>query len=216
MKSHIGLHCVAMNYTTLATDEIITKTSEALAERHVSVTVVENRAAALDKIRELVPASASIMNGSSRTLEEIGYIELLKSGTHAWTNPKDAILAEKDPTKQALLRKQSVISDYYVGSVHALSQNGEIVIASNSGSQLPHIVFTSPNVIFVVSTQKITPTLSDALDRLEKHVIPLEDARMKSVGYPGTYQSKTLIFRGEHPVMGRKFHVIFVKEALGF
>lgn len=115
-----------------------------------------------------------------------------------------------------MLRKQSVVSDFYVGSVHALSENGEIVIASNSGSQLPHIVFTSPNVIFVVSTQKIMPTLSDALERLEKHVVPLEDARMKSVGYPGTFLSKTLIFRGEHPVMGRKFHVIFVKEALGF
>lgn len=205
-----------MSYTTLASDETISKTSAALAERHVSVSIAENRVAALEKIRELVPAGASVMNGSSRTLEEVGYIELLKSGDHPWVNPKDAILAEKDPEKQMGLRKQSALSDYYIGSVHALSEKGEIVIASNSGSQLPHIVFTSPNVIFVVGTQKITPTLSGALDRLEKHVIPLEDTRMKSVGYPGTFQSKTLIFRGEHPIMGRKFHLIFVKEALGF
>lgn len=205
-----------MNYTTLASEEAIKKTTEALQKRHVAVSVVQNRGEALQQIRDLVPPHASVMNGSSRTLEEIGYIELLKSGNHGWTNPKDAILAEKDPEKQAILRKQSAISDYYFGSVHALSEDGEIVIASNSGSQLPHVVFTSTNVVFVISTQKIMPTLSDALKRLEEHVVPLEDARMKSVGYPGTFQSKTLIFRGEHPAMGRKFHVIFVKEALGF
>ncbi len=205
-----------MNYTTLASDEAVTKASEALAKRHISVSVVEDRARALEKIRELVPAGVSIMNGTSRTLEDVGYVALLKSGTHPWKNAKDAILAEKDPDKQAELRKQSAISDYYVGSVHALSENGEIVIASNSGSQLPHVVYTSPNVIFVVSTQKLMPTLADALSRLEEHVVPLEDERMKSLGYPGTFQSKTLIFRGEHPVMGRKFHLIFVKEPLGF
>lgn len=205
-----------MNYTTIPTEEIIKKTILALAERHIVASVVETRAEALAKVRELIPDGASVMNGASKTLEEIGYLEMLKSGGHPWENPKEAILAEKDPVKQALLRKQSAISDYYVGSVHALSENGEIVIASNSGSQLPHVVYTSPNIIFIVGAQKIIPTLSDALKRLEEHVVPLEDARMKSVGYPGTFLSKTLIFRGENPVMGRKFNLIFVKEALGF
>lgn len=205
-----------MNYTTIPKDEIIEKTITALGERHVSASVVANRTEALQKIRELIPDGVTVMNGASRTLEEVGYLELLKSGNHPWVNPKDAILAEKDPVKQALLRKQSVISDFYIGSVHALSEDGEVVIASNSGSQLPHIVFTSTNVVFVVGAQKIMPTLGDAIKRLEEHVVPLEDARMKGVGYPGTFQSKTLIFRGESPMMGRKFHLIFVKEALGF
>ncbi len=205
-----------MNYTTIADNAIIQKTLTALEGRHISASVVETGQEALEKIRSLIPEGATVMNGASKTLEEIGYLELLKSGGHPWENPKEAILSEKDPEKQAILRKHSVVSDYYLGSVHALSTDGEIVIASNTGSQLPHIVYTSPNIIFVVGAQKITPTLADALKRLEEHVIPLEDARMKSVGYPGTFQSKTLIFRGESPMMGRKFNLIVVKEALGF
>ena len=126
------------------------------------------------------------------------------------------ILAEKDPAKQAVLRKQSVVSDFYLGSVHALSENGEMVIASNSGSQLPHLAFTSPNIILVVGEQKLVPTLSDALKRVEEHVIPLEDERMKGAYGFGTLWAKTLIMHKENPAIGRTVRVLIVKESLGF
>jgi hypothetical protein len=100
--------------------------------------------------------------------------------------------------------------------VHALAATGEMIIASNTGSQLPHIVFTSPNLVFVVGTQKITPTLDEALKRLQEHVVPLEDERMKGVYGVGTAVNKILAFQGENPMLGRKVRVILVKEALGF
>jgi L-lactate utilization protein LutC len=128
----------------------------------------------------------------------------------------DAILAEKDPAKQAMLRKQSVISDYYLGSVHALSATGELVIASASGSQLPHLVFTSPNIILVVSTQKITSNVEQALKRVKEHVFPLENARMQAAGASGSVLAKTLILSREPAFMSRKVHIILVKEKLGF
>ena len=156
------------------------------------------------------------MNGSSRTLDEIGFVQYLKDGKHDWHNLHEAILAEKDPAKQALLRKQSVLSDFYLGSAHAIAETGEIVIASNSGSQLPHLVFTSPNIILVVGAQKITPDFETAVARLKEYVYPLEDVRMKKVGMGGSFISKTLILNKEQSFMGRKFHVIFVNEILGF
>ena len=207
---------VSKSYTELASDESIAKTSTALTERNIEVIIVTTKEEALAKIKEVIPQGASVMNGASRTLEEIGYIEYLQSATHGWKNLKDVILAEKDSIKQAEVRKQSVLSDFYLGSVHAVAETGEIVIASNTGSQLPHIVFTSPNIIFVVSTQKITPTISDALKRVEEYVLPLEDKRMHDLYGVGTMLSKELIFRGENPKLGRKFHLIFVKEKLGF
>ena len=156
------------------------------------------------------------MNGASRTLEEVGYIEYLKSGTHGWNNLHEAIVTETDPAKQAVLRKQSVISDFYLGSVHALTETGELLIASNTGSQLPHLVYTSPNIILVVSTKKIVPTLSDAFSRIEEHVVPLEDVRMKSVYGYGTTYTKTLVLHSENPALGRSVKVILVTEDLGF
>ena len=205
-----------MNYDQLANQQVIDKTITSLAERNIEAMVVGNKIEAMEKIKSLIPSGASVMNGSSRTLEEIGYVDYLKAGQHSWNNLHEAVLAEQDKVKQAILRKQSVISDYYLGSVHALAETGEIVIASNTGSQLPHVVYTSPNIIFVVGTQKIVPTLSDALKRLEEHVVPLEDERMMQAYNMHTNQSKVLILRYEAPFNGRKIKLLLVKEKLGF
>src|SRR3989344_8255971 len=156
------------------------------------------------------------MNGSSTTLQQIGFVEYLKEGKHSWNNLHETVLLEQDSQKQRLLRRHAVVSDSYVGSVHAISETGELVIGSNSGSQLPHLVYTSPNIILVVSTKKITPTLLDALERLEKYVKPLEDERMKGVYGVGTTLSKILILRREPKNHGRNIKILLVKEDLGF
>ncbi len=205
-----------MKYNILAPADSINKTIKTLTERGFSPESVASGVEALSRIKELIPVGASVMNGSSRTLDEIGFVKYLKEEAHGWSNLHEAILAEKDPVKQTALRKQSVLSDFYLGSAHAIAETGEIVIASNSGSQLPHLVFTSPNIILVIGTQKITPNLDTAVARLKEYVYPLEDARMKEVGMGGSYISKTLIINKEQPFMGRKFHVIFVNEILGF
>jgi L-lactate utilization protein LutC len=205
-----------MDFTSLASDETIATTSAALAANSFLPQVLNTKEEALEKIKELIPEGASVMNGASETLHAIGYIDLLKSGQHKWNNLHDAVLAETDTVKQAALRKQSVLSDFYLGSAHALTEKGEIVVASNTGSQLPHLAFTSPNIILVVGAQKITPTISDAFRRIDEKVIPLEDVRMKGVYGYGTLHAKTLILHKENPAMGRKVHVIIVKESLGF
>lgn len=205
-----------MDYTALPSRDSIEKTAQNLKERNVEAVILETKADALEKIKQLIPAGASVMNGSSRTLEEIGFIDYLKSDTHGWKNLHADIVAETDPIKQAQLRKQAVLSDFYLGSVHALAETGEFIIASNTGSQLPHIVFTSPNLIFVVGTQKITPSLDEASRRVQNHVVPLEDARAMVAYKVHTRLSKELIFSYENPVMGRKVYLLLVNEKLGF
>jgi L-lactate utilization protein LutC len=205
-----------MEYNKLATTESVQKTIEALGRRNVEAFAVESGALALEKIKELIPQGVSIMNGSSVTLEQIGFVDYLKGEKHGWNNLHKAIIEEKDPAKQALLRNQSSLSDYYLGSVHALVETGEFIIASNTGSQLPHVVFTSPNLIFVVSTKKIVPTLSDAMNRLSEHVIPLENAHIQKLYGRDTMLSKIVIFEHENPMMKRKVRMILVNEDLGF
>ena len=205
-----------MKYDTLATVDSINKTTKALTEEGFLPESVASGVEALSRIKELIPAGASVMNGSSRTLDEIGFVKYLKEETHGWNNLHEAILAEKDPAKQMALRKQSVLSDFYLGSAHAIAETGEIVIASNSGSQLPHLAFTSPNIILVVGAQKITSDVDTAISRLKEYVFPLEDARMKEAGMGGSFISKVLILNREQAFMGRKVHILFVNEKLGF
>lgn len=206
----------SMNYKTLASAETIKKTIDALKKRGIEAVAVNNHAEALEKVKSLIPKGASVMNDSSRTLEEIGFVDYLKSGSHGWKNLHEEILKEKNPARQAVLRNQAVLSDYYLGSVHAIAETGQLVIASNSGSQLPHVVFTSPNLIFVAGTQKITPDLETALLRVREYVLPLEDKRMKDVGMGGSAISKLLVFEREPAFMNRKVHIILVNKKLGF
>ena len=207
---------MAKNFNKLASSDIVTKTKATLLERGFLPESVSTGAEALEMIKTMIPTGASVMNGSSRTLEQIGFINCLKEGKHGWNNLHENIIAEKEPSKQALLRKESITSDYYLGSVHSLTEMGELVIASNSGSQLPHLAFTSQNIILIVGTQKITQNLDEAISRVKEYVFPLEDARMKEVGMGGSFISKLLILNKEQPFMGRKFHIILVNEKLGF
>ncbi|HUD03148.1 MAG TPA: LUD domain-containing protein, partial [Candidatus Paceibacterota bacterium] len=144
-----------MDYNTLASKESVAKTAEALAARGWLVATVETKEAALEEIKKLIPQGASVMNGSSTTLQQIGYIDYLKAGTHGWVNLHEAILKEADKEKQAVLRKQSAMSDFYLGSAHAVTQDGELLIASASGSQLPALAFDAKNIILVAGAQKI-------------------------------------------------------------
>ena len=205
-----------MTYDKIASTESITKKTTALKANGFNPIIVNTKEEALAKIKELIPAGASVMNGSSQTLSQIGFVDYLKAGQHGWNNLHEAIIKETDETKKAELRKQSSLSDFYLGSAHALSENGELIIASASGSQLPHLVFTSQNIILVIGSQKIAPTLEESIKRLREYVLPLENNRMKEVGMGGSILAKILILEKEPSFMGRSFNVILVNDILGF
>ena len=202
--------------TINTTDKVILKAVQSLKERNFDAEVLATKEEALSRIKELIPAGSSVMNGSSRTLEQIGFTDYLKAGRHGWDNLHLKVLAEKDPVKQGLLRKQATVSDFYLGSVQALTEEGEMLIVSNTGSQLPGIAFNSPNLIFVVGEQKIVPDLSAAFKRIKEQVIPLENENIQKKYGINTTWAKTLILHRENPMMGRKVKVLIVKENLGF
>jgi len=204
-----------MSYDKLPSKEKIKETMKALEKRGVTAELVETKEEALSKLKGLIPPGSEIMLGGSKTLEQIGFIDLLKSKKHPWRNLKDEVLIEKDPKKQWELRKKSVTADYFLGSVHAVAETGEVLIASASGSQIPSYAFSSDNVIWVVGAQKIVQTLEDGFRRLREYVLPLEDKRVKSIGQSGSTIGKILLFEREtNP--NRKITLIFVNEKLGF
>ena len=115
------------------------------------------------------------------------------------------------------MRREGTLAEYYLGSVNALAESGELVFASGSGSQLPAYAFTSRNVIWVAGAQKITPSLEDAVRRVREYVLPLEDQRQKSIGnQAGSRINRMLIMEGEPAYLRRNLRLILVNQALGF
>ncbi len=205
------------NYTTLPDTDRLQKTIEAVKARGIAVELVEKKEDALAKLEKMIPPGSTVMTPGSVTLQQIGFEELLKSGKHPWRNFKAEILAEKDPVRQTALRKEATLSEFYVGSVHAIAESGEIVIASATGSQLSPYAFSSRNVIWVAGAQKIVPTLEDAIRRVREHVLPLEDQRMKSVGIAsGSFIGKLLIFEREAAYLRRTVTLLLVNQMQGY
>ncbi len=87
------------DWEQLAKEETIAQTMEALRSRGIKVELVLTKQEALRRLTEMIPSGAEITTGWSTTLQEIGFVDRLKSGNHHWKNLKDHVLAEKDPAK---------------------------------------------------------------------------------------------------------------------
>ena len=204
-----------IDYSSLASPETVARTVEALRARGIKVTIVDTSAEALAKIYEIIPSGATIMLGMSQTLQEIGLETQLINKQHPWINLKDEIVAEQDPARQMELRLKSILAPWYLGSVQAIAETGEMLVASGSGSQLPSYTYTSPNVLWVAGIQKIVPTLADGLRRIHEYSLPLEHIRMQKLGRPGAFLSKILIIERESDRSGRNPNLILVNERVG-
>ncbi len=203
-----------MSFDTPASDESLSKAVKGLLSRKISVEVVEDRTEALAKLIDLIPPDSEIMTGGSVTLEQIGLTDLLISSTNPWINVKDRIFAQKDEVAREDLRKEASASPYYLASAHALTEDGIIVQASYTGSQIPAYSYLCPHAILVVGSQKIVPTEADALKRVREYALPLEDLHQKGLGNKGSAINKLLITYGD--VSPGRITVIIVREKVGF
>lgn len=206
-----------MDYDTLPAQERVQRTLDSVNARGIRAELRETKEAALERVQALIPPGCVVMTGGSVTLQQIGFEEILISGNHPWRNFKADLLAEKDPVKQSAMRREGTLAEFFLGSVNALAETGELVFASGSGSQLPGYAYTSRNVIWVVGAQKIAPALEDALRRVREYVLPLEDQRQKSLGNKaGSRINRILIIEGEPAYLRRNLTLILVNEILGF
>jgi hypothetical protein len=100
-----------------------------------------------------------------------------------------------------------------VNSAHAVTQDGQVVITSASGSQIGPIASGAGRLILVVGSQKIVPDLDAAFRRIKDYVFPYEDARLRETLGIGTKITRTLIL--EQDFMPGRTTIILVREPIG-
>jgi len=203
-----------MGWDKISGEEELNEAVDSLTQRGVRVIVVDNKDEALEKVKELVPRGVSVANGSSTTLVQIGFVDFLQGGKHEWNNLHEQVLKEKDPLKQADLRRKMDTADYFLGSVNAISKNGELVACDQSGSRVSAYPFAAKNLLLVAGCQKITSNLEEAMKRVREYVFPLENERAKKVYGSGTALGKWVIIENEK--IPNRTTLILVKEKLGF
>jgi len=185
-----------------------------LAENGFDVTVVDSAPEALETIQSQIPAGASVMNGHSTTLEEIGFTEYLSDGDHEWESLPDQIWSIDDDAERQAARRESQTADYFLGGVNAIAQTGELVAADRSGSRIGAYPFAAGNVVIVSGVNKIVEDLDAAFDRLESVAYPLENERAKDAYGVESAIAKQLVFRRE--LEEGRTSVVLVRDQLGY
>jgi len=201
-------------YIKIPDKEELQEAVEAIKSRGINVIVVDNKEQALEKIIELIPKGMEVSNGSSTTLNEIGFIDYLKSKKHGWRNLHEEILKEKDIAKQMDLRRKSITAEYFLGSVNAIAKSGELVACDASGSRVTAYPFAAKNLILVAGIQKITKNLDEAIKRIREHVYPLENKRAQEAYGVSSTIGKWIII--EREIIPNRTTLILIKEKLGF
>jgi hypothetical protein len=203
---------MARDYARPVSEDELTTARAALEKNGFKVQIVEDLSAAKQTVLDLIPQGADVFTATSVTLEEAGLAEEFNnSGRYDSARQRFAPLIQRGKELEA--RQIGSASDYAVGSVHAVTLEGHVLIASARGSQLPNYVFGANHVIWVVGAQKIVKDLDEGLDRIEKHSFPLEDVRAQAAYGSGSSIDKIVIYRKERR---QRVTIILMKQAIGY
>lgn len=189
------------------------KTAKALRERGIEVFIVKNRDEAKAKAISLIKEGSEVLALTSMTLDQCGISkEIEESGRYI--SLRRRISSVPDKAERDRIRRQSSACEFAIGSVHAVSEEGEVFVASQSGSNIAPYSFCASHIVWVVGGQKIVKDRGQALERLYEHCLPLENERaMKAYGF-GSSINRIFIFEKEPDQ--KRIKLIFVKEKLGF
>ena len=199
-------------FTTLPDEPALASAVTALEEHGFSVEVVDDLDAARQTVLARIPHGSSVMTNTSVTLAETGIADAIND-EGPYDSARNRMFALDFATQAQQMKAIGGQPDYALGSVHAITRDGTLVIASASGSQLASYAWGAANVIFVVGAQKLVPTLEAAHERVYQHSLVLEDARAIAAYGQRSPEGKIPEIRQELP--GR-IHVVLVRQAVGF
>src|SRR5258706_1388289 len=200
-------------FSKLASDKQIERTTQALEANGIHTLVAANGDEAQKMVFDLLPEGAEVFTATSQTLETLGITDVVdKSGRYEALRPK--MFAMDRETQGREIRKLGATPEYILGSVHAVTEDWRVLIASISGTQLAPYAATAANVIWVVGAQKLVKDSDEGMRRIEEYALPLEDQRVFQAYGIHSGVNKVLIVNKE--ISPDRITIIIVKESLGF
>jgi len=201
-----------LDFASPASDQDLDALAERLRERNFEVVIVQSGEEAKAEVQKRIPDGARVHSGKSKTLEDAGlFQEFMENERYDFVRRTTMKMDQR--TQRDEMRKLGAAPDVMVNSAHAVTEAGQIVITSASGSQIGPIASGAGKLILVIGSQKIVPDLDTAFRRIREHVFPYEDARLREQLGVGTKITRTLIL--ESDFMPGRTTVILVRQPIG-
>lgn len=200
------------NWSIMPNNKEIEKTISSLKANGVDCILAFSKEDAVQKALEIIPKKSEVFTMTSVTLDSLGISKKINDSGE-YISVRKIINDGKKSDKE--INQLGATPDFAIGSLHALTQDGKLIIASYTGSQLPAYVYGAKKVIFMVGIQKIVKNLEDGINRIYEYALPLESERAKKAyGVSGSEVNKILIINKEFTP--NRIMIIFVPEKIGF
>jgi hypothetical protein len=200
-------------FGTAADDARVSRTAAALAVNGIRTLRAADGEEAKRIVLGLVPDGSQVHSGASQSLDASGIIAEIE-GSSGYEALRPRIWSLDRDTQADEIRRLSASPDVMLGSVHAVTETGALLVASMSGSQLGPYASGAGRVILVVGTQKIVADLDEGLSRINDYSLPLEDARAQAAYGIRSAVNKILIINRE--IVPERLTVVLVAEPIGF
>lgn len=214
------------------TREHMEQTAAALRRNNMDAYCVDTKEEAVATLKSLLKTGDSVGVGGSRTLDELGVIDLLRGGDYRFIDRYEPGLTPEQ------LREKYVAAlgaDVFLCSSNAVTMNGELYNVDGLSNRVAALCYGPRLVVLVVGKNKIVPDLKAAEHRVKTIAAPLNSQRLHCDTYcrtqnacmqaDGAYctdgcQSPariccTYVITAWQRVVGR-IKVILVDENLGF
>jgi LUD domain len=203
---------MAATYTAPASIDELGALAERLRERNFEALIVETAGEARQAVLDRIPVGVTIHSGKSKTLDDLGISQVLMDSDR-YDFVRKRLFKMDRQTQAREIRQLASAPDLMLGSVNAITKDGQLVASSATGSQLGPFASGAGQLILVVGSQKIVKDLDEALARIRDYVQPYEDQRLREQAGIGTILARILIL--ERDFRPGRTTIVLVREAVG-
>ena len=143
----------AASYTAPASTKELDALAERLRERNFEALIVETAAEARQAVLDRIPDGVTIHSGKSKTLDDLGISQVLMDSDR-YDFLRKRIYKMDRQTQAREIRQLGSAPDLMLGSVNAITKEGQLVASSATGSQLGPFASGAGQLILVVGSQK--------------------------------------------------------------
>lgn len=122
----------------------------ALESRNMEAYYVETKEEAVQKALELIPKGSSINMGGASSVKECGLYDAVSNGDYQFYD-RDKV---ETPEEKAEIALKAFSSDYFLGSVNAMSEDGVFINIDGNANRVAAYAYGPKHVLLIVGMNK--------------------------------------------------------------
>jgi L-lactate utilization protein LutB len=149
------------------------KVADALKKRGFEAYYVSDKAAAVQKILELIPKEHSISWGGCMTMDQLELKDKLASKGYTLIDRDTA----KTPEEREVIMHQALNCGSFIMSSNAITEDGQLFNIDGKGNRVAALCYGPQNIIVIAGMNKVVQNMNAAYSRVRGYAAPANAQR---------------------------------------